>query len=116
MFASHFLLLLVDDGERRFSLTDIVIRIFIQMVEKKIDGIKIDPLGDSAIAFFQFHSTGKLKGGEGLYRPSGRVTMSFLHTQVGWRAIHYHESALAAQAAEQINKMRTLAQEKGSQR
>jgi uncharacterized protein (TIGR02246 family) len=80
-----------------------------QMVEKKIDPIKVDAFGDAAAAFFEFHSTVKLKGGEGLYRPSGRVTMLFKRTQAGWRAIHYHESALAAQAADQINRMKAIA-------
>jgi len=81
-----------------------------KMVAKKIDDIRIDPLGDAAIAFFQFHSTVKLKGGEGLYQPSGRVSMLFRHTQAGWRAIHYHESALAAQAADQISRMQSIHQ------
>jgi ketosteroid isomerase-like protein len=76
-----------------------------KMAAKKIDGLRIDSLGGAAIAFFQFHSTVKLKGGEGLYRPSGRVTMLFRQTEAGWRAIHYHESALAAQAADQIGRM-----------
>jgi ketosteroid isomerase-like protein len=86
-----------------------------QMVEKKIDPIKVDAFGDVAAAFFEFHAVVKLKGGEGLYRPSGRVTMLFHRTQAGWRAIHYHESALAAQAAEQISRMQALAKAKGSQ-
>jgi len=73
-----------------------------EMVEKKIDDIRIDPLGDTAMAFFKFHSTVRLKGCDGLYRPSGRVTMLFRHTPNGWRVIHYHESALAAQAADAI--------------
>jgi ketosteroid isomerase-like protein len=76
-----------------------------QMVAKKITGLRIDLRGDAALAFYEFHSTVKLKGGQGLYRPSGRVTMAFRSTPVGWRAIHYHESALAAQAAEQIRRM-----------
>ena len=42
-----------------------------QIVEKKIDPIKVDAFGEGAIAFFEFHSAVKLKGGEGLYRPSG---------------------------------------------
>lgn len=79
------------------------------MVEKKIDPIKVDAFGDAAAAFFEFHSIVKLKGAEGLYRPSGRVTMLFKRTQTVWRAIHYHESALAAQAADQINRMKALA-------
>jgi ketosteroid isomerase-like protein len=86
-----------------------------QMLEKTIDPIKVDVFGDAAAAFFEFHSIVKLKGGEGLYRPSGRVTMLFHRTQAGWRAIHYHESALAAQAADQISRMHALAKAKGSQ-
>ena len=78
-----------------------------QMVTKKIDGIRIDLLGDTAIAFFQFHSKVKLKGSEGLYQPGGRVTMLFRHTKARWRAIHYHESGLAAQTADQIHRMQT---------
>jgi ketosteroid isomerase-like protein len=82
-----------------------------QMVEKKIDPIEIDAFGDAAAAFFEFHSIVKLKGGEGLYRPSGRVTMLFKRTRAEWRAIHYHESALAAQAADQINRMKAESRE-----
>jgi ketosteroid isomerase-like protein len=78
-----------------------------KMAAKTIDGMRIDSLGDTAVAFFQFQSTVKLKGHEGLYRPSGRVTMLFRHTQAGWRAIHYHESALAAQAADQMRRMQS---------
>jgi ketosteroid isomerase-like protein len=70
------------------------------VLAKEIDGIKIDPLGDTAAAFFQFHSTVRLKGRETLHRPTGRVTMIFRHTSSGWRAIHYHESALGALAAQ----------------
>ena len=70
-----------------------------EMVEKKIVGIEVDPFAEAAIAFYEFHSTVKLKGSKGLYRPSGRVTMLFKRTQTVWRAIHYHESAPAAQAA-----------------
>jgi ketosteroid isomerase-like protein len=83
-----------------------------RMVEKTIDPIKVDAFGDAAVAFFEFHSIVKLKGGDGLYRPSGRVTMLFHRTLAGWRAIHYHESALAAQAAEQICRMRALGKAK----
>lgn len=81
-----------------------------QMVEKRIESIEVDVVGDAAVAFFEFHSIVRLKGGEGLYRPSGRVTMLFKRTRTEWRAIHYHESALAAQAAEQIRRMRLLAE------
>lgn len=79
-----------------------------QMLEKKIDLIEVDAFGAVAAAFFEFHSIVKLKGGEALYRPSGRVTMLFKRTQTGWRAFHYHESALAAQAAEQIDRMKAI--------
>jgi ketosteroid isomerase-like protein len=82
-----------------------------QMVEKTIGPIEVDVFGDAAAAaFFEFHSIVRLKGGAGLYRPSGRVTMLFKRTQASWRAIHYHESALAAQAAEQINRMKAIAE------
>jgi len=81
-----------------------------QMVEKTIDPIKVDAFGDAAAAYFEFHSIVKLRGGAGLYRPSGRVTMLFKRTQTDWRAVHYHESALAAQAADQINRMKAIAQ------
>lgn len=84
-----------------------------QMVSKEIGPIKVDASGDTAAAFFEFHSVVKLKGGMGLYRPSGRVTMLFKRTQTEWRAIHYHESALAAQAAEQINRMKAVAESRG---
>lgn len=80
-----------------------------QMVEKNIGPIKVDAFGDAAAAYFEFHSVVRLKGGAGLYRPTGRVTMLFKRTQTEWRAIHYHESALAAQAAEQINRMKAFA-------
>jgi hypothetical protein len=50
-------------------------------------------------------AAGALEGRDELYRPSGRVTMLIRRTQAGWRAIHYHESALAAQAADQINRL-----------
>jgi ketosteroid isomerase-like protein len=70
------------------------------VLAKEIDGIKIDPLGDAAAAFFQFRATVRLKGREALHRPTGRVTMLFRRTPSGWRAIHYHESALGALAAQ----------------
>jgi ketosteroid isomerase-like protein len=66
---------------------------------KKLDEIRIDRLGDVAMAFFRFHSTVKRRAHEGIYEPSGRVTMLSRHAHAGWRAIHFHESALAAQAA-----------------
>lgn len=80
-----------------------------EMIEKKIDPVQIDASGDAAAAFFEFHSIVKIKGAKELYRPSGRVTMLFRRTQTEWRAIHYHESALAAQSADQINRMKAIA-------
>jgi ketosteroid isomerase-like protein len=69
-----------------------------KMESKELDDVRIDLLGDTALVFFNFHSVVKLKGHEGLYRPAGRATMLLRHTQAGWRVIHFHESALAAQA------------------
>lgn len=80
-----------------------------QMIAKSIDPITVDAFGDVAIVFFEYHSIVKLKKAAELYRPSGRVTMVFKRTQTEWRAIHYHESALAAQAADQISRMNALA-------
>lgn len=80
-----------------------------RMVEKTIDCVTIDVIGDAAAAFFEFHSIVKLKGGEGLYRPHARVTMLFKRAGTEWRAIHYHESALAAQVADQIRRMEARA-------
>lgn len=75
-------------------------------MEKVIAPIEVDASGDAAVAFFEFHSVVRLKRGEGLYRPSGRVTMLFRRVGGEWRTIHYHESALAAQAADQIRRMK----------
>jgi ketosteroid isomerase-like protein len=73
-----------------------------EMVSKEIDSISIDSLGDMAVAFFRFHSAVRLRGHDELYRPGGCVIMLFRHTPDGWRVIHYHESALAAQSADAI--------------
>jgi ketosteroid isomerase-like protein len=64
----------------------------------ELDGISIDLLGDSAAVYFRFRAKGKLNKQEGSHEPVGRVTMIFRRTPNGWRAIHYHESALAAHA------------------
>jgi uncharacterized protein (TIGR02246 family) len=69
---------------------------------KDLTGIKIDILGDAAIAFFTSHSTIKLKGRAELHDPTFRVTMVFEKTSAGWRLVHFHESALSAQAAQAI--------------
>jgi SnoaL-like domain len=81
------------------------------ILAKEIVATTVDIVGESAVAFFQFHSTVKLKGNAELYRPSGRVSMVLRQTRAGWRAIHYHESALAAQSAEQRRRL-ALAGEK----
>jgi ketosteroid isomerase-like protein len=73
-----------------------------QVLAKKLDNIRIDLLGDTAMAFFESHSKVRLKEREGIYQPAGRVTMLFRHTGAGLRVVHYHESALAAQAANAI--------------
>lgn len=70
------------------------------VLAKEIDGVRIDPLGNAAAAFFKFRSTVRLKGREALHQPTGRVTMIFHRTASDWRAIHYHESALGALAAQ----------------
>jgi ketosteroid isomerase-like protein len=64
----------------------------------ELNDVRIDPLGEVATAFFNFRAQGRLKGRPTPHQPTGRVTMIFLHTPPGWRAIHYHESALAARA------------------
>ena len=39
---------------------------------------------------------------------AARVTMLFKRTQTEWLAFHYHESALAAQVADQISRMKAI--------
>lgn len=73
-----------------------------ETLAKHIDSIRVDLSGDAALVFFRFHSTVRLKGRKELYQPRGRVTMLFRRTRPGWRVIHYHESALAAQSADAI--------------
>lgn len=67
---------------------------------KEVKDLKIDVLGDTAIAFFISHSSVKLKARAELHQPTFRVTMIFQRYPVGWRAIHFHESSLSAQAAQ----------------
>jgi hypothetical protein len=69
-------------------------------VVKEITDVQIDILGDTAIAFVISHSRVKLKSRASLREPTFRVSMVFLRTSAGWRAIHFHESALSAQAAQ----------------
>lgn len=70
------------------------------IVQKHLEGIQIDIVGTTAIAFFISRSTVRIKGRAVLYKPVARVTMIFRETGEGWRAIHYHESALSAQSTQ----------------
>jgi ketosteroid isomerase-like protein len=67
---------------------------------KEVKDLKIDVLGDTAIAFFISHSSVKLKARAELHQPTFRVTMIFQRNPAGWRAIHFHESSISAQAAQ----------------
>jgi ketosteroid isomerase-like protein len=71
-----------------------------KVLAKEIKDLQIDILGDTAIAFFVSHSSVKLKTRAALHEPTFRVSMIFQRTSAGWRAIHFHESALSAQAAQ----------------
>lgn len=71
-----------------------------QMLAKHLEHVQIDVLGNTAIAFFVSRSRVKIKGRAAIYEPVARVTMLFHRTEAGWRTIHYHESALSAQAAQ----------------
>jgi hypothetical protein len=75
--------------------------VHVEKVEsKEIRGLKVDIFGDVAIAFFISQSSIKLKTRAELHNPSFRVSMIVHRTSAGWRAIHFHESALSAQAAQ----------------
>jgi ketosteroid isomerase-like protein len=71
-----------------------------KVLSKVLSDLQIDVLGDTAIAFFISHTTAKLKRQVALHEPTFRATMIFQRTAAGWRAIHYHESSLAALAAQ----------------
>jgi ketosteroid isomerase-like protein len=71
-----------------------------KVLAKELTDVQIDILGDAAIAFFISHSSVKLKARSALHEPTFRVSMLFHRTSAGWRAIHFHESALSAQAAQ----------------
>lgn len=71
-----------------------------KVLAKDLTDIQIDVLGDAAIAFFISHSKVKLKGRSTPHEPTFRVSMILHRTSAGWRAIHFHESALSAQAAQ----------------
>jgi ketosteroid isomerase-like protein len=70
------------------------------VLAKELKDVQIDILGDTAIAFFISHTSVKLKARAALHEPVFRVSMIFQRSAVGWRAIHFHESALSAQAAQ----------------
>ena len=67
---------------------------------KEVKDVRIDILGDTAMAFFISHSSVKLRARPGVHEPTFRVSMIFQRTPAGWRAIHFHESSLSAQAAQ----------------
>jgi ketosteroid isomerase-like protein len=71
-----------------------------KVLSKSLSDMRIDVLGDTAIAFFISHTTAKLKRHVALHEPTFRATMIFHRTAVGWRVIHYHESSLAALATQ----------------
>jgi len=71
-----------------------------KVLAKELTDVQIDILGDGAIAFFISHSRVKLKARSAPHEPTFRVSMIFHRTSAGWRAIHFHESALSAQAAQ----------------
>ena len=71
-----------------------------EVLAKELDDVQIDVLDDTALAFFTSRSRVKLKGHPTTYEPLGHVSMIFRRTSQGWRAIHFHESARSAQAAQ----------------
>jgi ketosteroid isomerase-like protein len=71
-----------------------------EVLAKDLDDVQIDVIGDTALAFFTSRSSVKLKGRPTKYEPIGHVSMIFRRTSEGWRAIHFHESARSAQAAQ----------------
>jgi ketosteroid isomerase-like protein len=76
-----------------------------EVLAKDLDNMQIDVLGDTAIAFFTSRSSVKLKGRPSKYEPIGHVSMIFRRISEGWRAVHYHESARSAQAAQVTQAM-----------
>jgi hypothetical protein len=77
----------------------------VSVLAKELDDVKIDVLGDSAIAFFTSRSSVMLKGRPTKYEPIGHVSMILRRTAEGWRVIHFHESARSAQAARVVEEM-----------
>ena len=76
-----------------------------EMQEKRLEDLQIDIDGDTAIVFFNSRSRVKLRHRATIYEPTARVTMIFRLTKAGWRAIHYHESALSAQSKQVKSEM-----------
>jgi hypothetical protein len=66
-----------------------------KVLAKALEDVRIDILGDTAIAFFRSHSRVKLRARAALHEPTSRVGMVFQRTTAGWRVIHFHESALS---------------------
>jgi ketosteroid isomerase-like protein len=66
---------------------------------KRVEALRIDVIGDTAIAFFVTHSSVRIKGRPTKYEPSARVSMIFHRISIGWLLIHFHESAQSAQSA-----------------
>ncbi len=79
-----------------------------RVLAKNLYEVKIDVLGETAIAFFTSRSTVVLKGRPTNYEPIAHVTMVFHRTPDGWRAIHYHESARSEQSAQVMREMKDL--------
>ena len=77
-----------------------------KVLSKALSDVRIDVLGDTAIVFFISHTTAKLKRQGALHEPTFRATMVFHCTTAGWRVIHYHESSLAASAAQVMSSTR----------
>jgi hypothetical protein len=46
------------------------------------------------------HSSAKIKARAELHEPIFRVSMVLQKSAAGWRVIHFHESAISAQAVE----------------
>jgi ketosteroid isomerase-like protein len=76
-----------------------------QVLSKRLEDVRIDVLGDTAIAFYTSRSSVKVKGHPAKYEPIAHVTLVLRRTSEGWRVIHFHESARSAQAAELIQTM-----------
>lgn len=71
-----------------------------KVLSKEIRDVRIDILGEAALAFFTSRSSVKLRARPGLHEPSFRASMVLHRTSAGWRVIHFHESSLSAQAAQ----------------